>query len=302
MKRLLPLLLCVPLVLPASAIRPDRKYIRRPQQLGLVYKSLDVTTTDGYRLETWYFPAQQIPQPDAGSSDPLPYRTQGGKKRPTIIICNGDAGNMSYFQPVLAMHYAAAGYNVVTFDWRGFGVSSEFLMNTDYLCYTEMLTDYDAVIAETIRQPETNANALYLLGWSTGGYLSMIAAHRNSAVRGCILRGIPTSFEASIPIIKQEKGKKDENLLIPEDFPVAQMPLSLAPGFRKSIMLVVGAEDTRTPPHMSQEIFAQLPAGIVKELWITPGAKHGGTEAPEFVRLEEFIDRTIRFLENSQLN
>lgn len=302
MKRTLLLLLCALLILPASAIKPDRTYIRLPQQLGLVYKSLDVTTADGYRLETWYFPAQEMPQQDAGRNDPLPYRTQGGKKRPTIIICNGDAGNMSYFQPVLAMHYAAAGYNVVTFDWRGFGASSEFLMDSDYLCYTEMLTDYEAVIAKTSQQPETDAKGIYLLGWSTGGYLSMIAAHRNQAVRGCILRGIPTSFEASIPIIKQEKGKKDENLLIPEDFPVAQMPLRLAPDFRKNIMIVVGAEDTRTPPHMSKEIFAKLPTDIVKELWITPGAKHGGTEAPEFVRLEEFIDKTLLFLRDSQLN
>lgn len=67
------------------------------------------------------------------------------KKRPTLIICNGDAGNMSYMQIDLAAVYAANGYNVVTFDWRGFGDSTEFEMNKDYLCYTEMLLDYEAV-------------------------------------------------------------------------------------------------------------------------------------------------------------
>lgn len=288
--------------LSAWAIKPDREYIRLPQQMGLVYKPLEVNTPDGYKIETWYFPAQEMPKDDAGSDRPLAYKTRDGKKRPTIIICNADSGNMSYFQLALAMQYAAAGYNVATFDWRGFGASSEFAMNPDYFCYTEMLADYHAVIAEVARQAETDAANIYLLGWSTGGYLSMIAAHKNRSVRGCILRGIPTSFEAVIPIIKHEKGKKDENLLIPADFPCDCMPLALAPAFRKDIMLIVGSEDTRTPARMSEEIIAALPEGIVKRLWIAQGAKHGGKEAPEFMYLNDFIRNTLQFLHDSQLN
>ena len=286
--------------LSACAIKPDREYIRLPQQMGLVYKPIEVKTPDGYKIETWYFPAQEMPKDDAGSDLPLAYKMRDGKKRPTIIICNADSGNMSYFQLVLAMHYAAAGYNVATFDWRGFGASSEFQMDPDYFCYTEMLTDYDAVIAKVAQQPETDATSIYLFGWSTGGYLSMIAAHKNQSVRGCILRGVPTSFEAAIPIIKSEKGKKDENLLIPEDFPLDCMPLALAPNFRKDIMLVVGSEDTRTPVRMSQEIIGSLPDGIVKRLWIAKGAKHGGKEAPEFMYLNDFIRNSLQFLHDSR--
>ena len=128
----------------------------------------------------------------------------------------------------------------------------------------------------------------------------MIAAHKNQSVRGCILRGVPTSFEAAIPIIKSEKGKKDENLLIPEDFPLDCMPLALAPNFRKDIMLVVGSEDTRTPVRMSEEIIGSLPDGIVKRLWIAKGAKHGGKEAPEFMYLNDFIRNTLQFLHDSR--
>lgn len=208
--------------LSAFAIKPDREYIRLPQQLGLVYRPIDVKTPDGYKIETWYFPAQDMPKDDAASDLPLDYKTRDGKKRPTIIICNADSGNMSYFQLVLAMQYAAAGYNVATFDWRGFGASSEFAMDPDYFCYTEMLTDYDAVIAKVAQQPETHAARIYLLGWSTGGYLSMIAAHKNQSVRGCILRGIPTSFEMdSLPdgIVKRlwiAKGAKHGGKEAPE--------------------------------------------------------------------------------------
>lgn len=286
----------------AYSIKPDRKYIRYPQHQGLIYKSLEVKTPDDYGIATWYFPAQDRLGEHFGSETPLPYRTLDTKKRPTLIICNADAGNMSYFQLVLAACYTVHGYNAVTFDWRGFGESDVFPMDSDYFCYTEMLSDYEAVIAATVEQPETDAGHVYLLGWSTGGYLSMITAYRNPSVRGCVVRGVPTSFEDVIPIIKKEKGKTDENLLVPDDFPVECMPFSVAPVFDKDIMLVVGSEDTRTPVWMAEKIMARLPADILKRIWVAEGAKHGGKDAPEFLYLEDFVSRTVQFLQDSQAN
>lgn len=287
-------------ILPVRAIKPDRNYIRYPQKVGLIYKSLNVRTKDGYKIETWYFPAQKMLSQDDGREIPLEYKTLDAEKRPTLIICNGDAGNMSYYQLVLAKYYAANGYNVVTFDWRGFGTSDEFPMDKNYLCYTEMLVDYEAVIEEVKRQAETDTDQIYLLGWSTGGYLSMITAYKNPSVKGCILRGVPTSFETIIPILKKETGKANENLLVPKDFPVEYMPLSVAPDFHKDIMLIVGSEDTRTPLEMSEEIFYRLPSDILKRIWVAEGAKHGGKDAPEFMLLEDFISQTLQFLQDSR--
>lgn len=48
--------------LSACAIKPDREYIRLPQQMGLVYKPIEVKTPDGFKIETWYFPAQEMPK------------------------------------------------------------------------------------------------------------------------------------------------------------------------------------------------------------------------------------------------
>ena len=99
----------------------------------MIYKELNVVTKDGYRIETWFYPAQPVPEQSAAQAEMLPYKTLDDSRRPTLIICNGDAGNMSYQQISLAYLYAANGFNVVTFDWRGFGESSEFEMDTDYL-------------------------------------------------------------------------------------------------------------------------------------------------------------------------
>lgn len=69
------LVLCgILLSLNSLAIKPDRKYIRLPQHVGLIYKKLNVTTPDGYRIETWFYPAQEAAAPNAGQDDMLPYR------------------------------------------------------------------------------------------------------------------------------------------------------------------------------------------------------------------------------------
>ena len=97
--------------------------------MGLIYKNLEVITNDGYKIETWFFPAQS-PLSEGELRDlngnRRTYETQDETKRPTIIVCNGDVGNMSYFQLYLAKSRTSRGFNVVTFDWRGFGKSSPF--------------------------------------------------------------------------------------------------------------------------------------------------------------------------------
>ena len=280
------------------AIIPDRKYVRLPQEVGMIYKELDVTTKDGYRIETWFYPAQDVPAENAGQSEMLPYKTMDDSRRPTLIICNGDAGNMSYQQISLAYLYAANGINVVTFDWRGFGESSEFEMNPDYLCYTEMLTDFDALIKAVSKEKVVDRKKIYVMGWSTGAYLAMIAAHNNRLVKGCILCGTPSSFEDAIPhLVKvHPKGKTEKNLLVPDDFPRGQMPALVAPKFRKDILLVVGSEDNRTPQWMSEKIYNALPSGINKKLSVYEGAGHGGTEFPFFVDWGRWAEETVGFM------
>ena len=280
------------------AIIPDRKYVRLPQEVGLIYKEMDVTTKDGYRIETWFYPAQDVPAENAGQTEMLPYKTIDDSRRPTLIICNGDAGNMSYQQISLAYLYAANGINVVTFDWRGFGESSEFEMNPDYLCYTEMLTDFDAVINAVSKEKVVDRKKIYVMGWSTGAYLAMIAAHNNRQVKGCILSGTPSSFEDAIPhLVKiHPKGKTEKNLLVPDDFPRDQMPALVAPKFRKDILLVVGSEDNRTPQWMSEKIYNALPAGINKKMSVYEGAGHGGTEFPFFVDWGRWAEETVGFM------
>lgn len=281
------------------AIQPDTVYVRMPEQLGLMYKSLYVKTSDGYQIATWFFPAQEAISDEEFTQlngSKRPYKTLDKNPRPTIIICNGDAGNMSYFQLALAEKWTAMGFNVVTFDWRGFGASSKFEMNTNYLCYTEMLTDYEAVIEVVAAQPEVKRGAIAVMGWSTGAYLSMIAAYNNELVDAFIGRSLATDFEDFIPLVMQVKNKTREQLIVPDDFPAKQMPIYIAKNFKKPVFLINGDQDLRTPVWMSEKILSELPAETPRELMIVKGAGHGGKEDPIILAFDNFITHCTEFL------
>ena len=283
------------------AVIPDTTYRFYPEHLGLIYKDLNVATPDGLKIETWFFPAQTAlseKEIDSAWANPIKktYKVLDKTKRPTVIICNGDAGNMSWTQLGHVQDFTAKGYNVVTFDWRGFGKSSQWEMDTDYLVYTEFLTDYDAVIEQVLLQDEVDTSRIAVFGWSTGAYLSMAAARKYESIRCLIAIGLITSFEEALPILQKLPKNKSRTLIVPSDYAKEIQPIYLASTFKKATFLIVGELDDRSPAWMSEKIYAQLPGK--KELWIIEGAEHGGMKGPhkDFALLNK---RIVGFLDNN---
>ncbi len=284
------------------AIKPDKMYVLRPENLGLIYRDLNVTTSDGLKIKTWFYPAQPAlseKEINEAWNNPVkkPYVAPYSKNRPTIIIANGDAGNMSYQQVHFALNFTSKGYNVVTFDWRGFGESSEWEINNDYLVYSEFLLDYDAVIKEVLKQnEEVDTNRIAVFGWSTGAYLSMAAASKYENIKAFVGIGLITSFDDVLPLLKQLQTHKDRNLIVPDDYPKELLPVNLAANYNKSTFLIVGEKDNRTPVWMSKKIYSLLPSK--KELWIVEGAEHGGQNGP-IKDFDLFNKRFIEFLDKN---
>lgn len=284
------------------AIKPDKVYVLRPENLGLIYRDLNVTTSDGLKIKTWFYPAQPAlseKEINEAWNNPVkkPYVAPYSKNRPTIIIANGDAGNMSYQQVHFALNFTSKGYNVVTFDWRGFGESSEWEINNDYLVYSEFLLDYDAVIKEVLKQnEEVDTNRIAVFGWSTGAYLSMAAASKYENIKAFVGIGLITSFDDVLPLLKQLQTHKDRNLIVPDDYPKELLPVNLAANYNKSTFLIVGEKDNRTPVWMSKKIYSLLPSK--KELWIVEGAEHGGQNGP-IKDFDLFNKKFIEFLDKN---
>lgn len=282
----------------AFAISPNRVYRFYPEKLGLIYKDMDVTTSDGLKIKTWFFPAQtKLPEVELDRAWAAPVKKpylSDKKKCPTIIICNGDAGNMSYQQLAFVQYFTNKGYCVVTFDWRGFGQSSEWSMNSDYLVYSEFLVDYDAVIEQVVQAEEVDASRIAVFGWSTGAYLSMGASSEYANVNCFVGIGLMTCFEDALPVLNRVPKNANRKLIVPSDYPKALQPLYLAPTYTKSTLLIVGALDDRAPVWMSETIYNALPGA--KELWVVEGAGHTIiNESPE--RWAQVNERIVEFLD-----
>jgi alpha/beta superfamily hydrolase len=139
----------------AFCIHPSRKYTMLPNDLQLRYTSKFITTPDSAKLKAWFIPA----------ADSI-------KKNVSVIIAGQDAGNMSA-QLLLAEALVKKGFDVVTFDYRGFGESSNFKIDSSYLYYSEFITDLISVV----RNVKTSfpKNKTCILARSMGSIITSIA-------------------------------------------------------------------------------------------------------------------------------
>jgi alpha/beta superfamily hydrolase len=140
-------------------LKPDRAYKSNPGTYGFKYSELKVQATDlKANINIWDI------EPSIEA-----------KKNATILLCNGDSGNMSYYISE-ALNLAALGYHVITFDYRGFGRSSDFNIDENYLFYNEFLYDFEAVLKYA--KKEKPNNQIGTLGFSMGAYFPSISKEK----------------------------------------------------------------------------------------------------------------------------
>lgn len=106
------------------ALKPFKEYKATPKDYNIKYEEILVPSGKA-NINTWYL-KQNI----------------GNNK--TVIICNSDYGNMSYSLNT-ASKFFENGFNVVMFDYRGFGASTHFDIDTNRLFYSEFSEDLENV-------------------------------------------------------------------------------------------------------------------------------------------------------------
>jgi len=135
---------------------PDQRVYSTPAQFGLQAQDLWFANEDGSRLHAWWLPAAQQPA------------------RGTVLHAHGNAANISNHLPLVAW-LPGAGYNVLSFDYRGFG-RSEGKPTLD-----GVVADARAALAAARRQPGVDAQRLIVLGQSLGGATAIRALAQDAA-------------------------------------------------------------------------------------------------------------------------
>lgn len=269
------------------SLNPDKEYRLKPEWYNIVYDEVSFNTIDGYKLKGWFYPAQdsaEILLTGDTTSCKKKYKLIDDIKRPTIIICDGDAQNMSWLI-WYAKQLITKGFNVFTFDWRGFGESDNWPTERDYLSYSEFLLDYDAAVEYVKTRDEIDTSQIGVFGFSTGAYLSFAIAVKRKDISAFAGRALLTSFDDFLPIIK--KLVPDRNLIPPPNYPSELEPINAAEKINIPVLLMVGEKDNRTPVWMSEKIKSKIKSYC--DLWIVPNAEHGGENSPEWIASEEFF-------------
>lgn len=81
---------------------PTREIAVTPRDMGLEYRDITFTTRDGKRISAWLIPSD--------------------KPKGTVLFCHGNAGNISHRLDSIRVFHMLH-YNVLIFDYRGYGVS-----------------------------------------------------------------------------------------------------------------------------------------------------------------------------------
>ena len=171
------------------ALNPSREYKVNPAKFGMVYKEEKINTKDDAILNAWFF---ELPK----------------KSTNWVVISGSGDGNMGDYLEIVNS-FISAGYNVCTYDYRGYGTSSDFTIDPDLYIYPQFITDLNAVLDYLRKSRAITKYDLY--GQNIGAGLSIGVGVQRPETRKIIADGPWTGLEPMKKKIK-EKLSKDVNM------------------------------------------------------------------------------------------
>ena len=240
------------------------------KSLGQV-RSLEVTAPDGSRVPSWIL---------------LPPGYRDGTRVPVILEIHG--GPYASYGPHFSTDYqlyAAGGYAVLYTNPRGSTGYGQAFADGIEKTYpdsntADLLAAVDAAVASGIADP----NNLFVTGGSGGGVLTAWLVGKTDRFRAAASQK-PVINWTSMALTSdgiQFFGPYWMGGLPWENYQSywARSPLSLIGNVKTPTLVVVGAEDYRTPVSESEQLYSALKLkGVPTMLVKVPGASHGGIAA-----------------------
>jgi pimeloyl-ACP methyl ester carboxylesterase len=228
---------------------PERQLRLTP---AVPFSDVTAETEDGERLHGWWVPATAA-------------------RIGHVLLCHGNAGNLGDRVPHVEL-LAAAGFDVLAFDYRGYGGSSG--RPSEAGTYRDARAAREVLLAQAGVDPER----VFYLGESLGGAVALaLALERPPA--GLILQAAFTSVRdmarLHFPAIPRA--------VVPDAYP----SLRLIPRLQCPVLVVHGGRD-RIVPLMHGEALAEA-APEPKQLEVFPDAAHNDLVARDGRRWAEVI-------------
>jgi len=182
----------------------------------------------------------------------------------TVIMNHGNGGNVSYTLGQACRFQDTFSFNVLTFDYRGYGKSSGSFPS-EHTVYE----DADAVWNYVVEQKRIAPHDVILYGFSLGSAVAIEAAIRHPEAAGLI-------EESGFTSIYDMGAANRVFRWLPLSLIVNQKMDSIhkVPHLKMPALFIHGTADPIVPVSMAGALYAAAPQP--KKLLIVPGAGHGG--------------------------
>ena len=216
---------------------PSRAIAETPDRAGLSYRDLELETDDGERLHGWWVGA---------GADPLGH----------LLLCHGNAGNVGD-RVLHAAVLTAAGFDVLLFDYRGYGRS------TGRPGEEGTYRDARAALRCLLEQPGVDPGRVVYLGESLGGAVALdLALERPPA--GIVLlsafTGVRELGRLHYPFVPAA--------LVPDAYPALRRIREL----RAPLLVLHSDRDDIAPLSQGRALFEAAPEP--KHMHVFPGLGH----------------------------
>ncbi len=210
-------------------------------------------TDDGLRLEAWW-------------TDPV------GEKAGTVLFFHGNAGNRSH-RGTLTEVFAAAGFSVLSVDYRGYGG------NPGQLTERGLEADARAALAYVLARSDVDPEKLVYYGGSLGSAAAVYLA----TVREPAALVLRSPFTSMAEVARHHYFFLPVRTLLRDRYPSDERITSL----RAPLLVLAGEEDRVVPAKLSRKLFDA--ASAPKRWFLLPKVDHNDRELFDGPRATEAI-------------
>ena len=253
---------------------PDRKDRGSPAEHSLAFEEVFFKTEGDQMLHGWFLPA-----------------ASGKPTRGTVLHLHGNAANITGHYE-FARWLPAEGYNLLVFDYRGYGRSE------GHVTRDGTIQDAMAALDYLRERGDLDSDRILVWGQSIGGAISVVlTAERRNQIRGL---AVEAGFSCYRGIVRHHALHHPLLLVLAWWFPFLidqeWCPIDYVDQVSPvPVFFIHGTTDRVVPCRMSQAMHDR--AKPPKELWLIEGMDHYEVwqAQPEVAkrRLLEFFERTL---------
>lgn len=234
---------------------PSTRIWNQPAEFGLRHEDVYFDAADGPRLHGWFIPAQDA-------------RGRPIAARGTVLHFHGNAENVTAHL-VLVEWLPRRGYNVLMFDYRGYGRSQGKVTRAG------TVADGNAALDYLLGRSDVDRSRIVAYGQSLGGAVAIVVAAQRPEIRA-------VAVESTFGSYRQIAARHLQRMtmfagpahglaagLVSKGFDPIDVVAQLAP---RPLLVIAAERDAICFPELGRELFEA--AGEPKKFWLADGAEH----------------------------